>query len=947
MPIAMWDLVPGFIMPDNYLWEVRLYPDSDPTNVLSLTAGSRPVLVGLDENGDPWVEFENGSGLAPSIVRLTSAGFGETVNLSWTNNFGFARHSANDKVVFPPSGSLSEDKIHVASGGVVGTYTYGTLVWDPCSCPDPSTCTEDGLGVYVGSLRQVRGQAVALWQKGREVWKIDYSMMGGVLPPNFSKVWDVCVHAPGSDYPDTHLALVDNVAFFVRGFSTPFYTDHFEIWRSTYPYDTWAKVADFPYPYTSYSMSNFTSVVGKLPDGRYYMLANVKNAWPPVYLVPRLFVSNDGITWTDAGPTDLPASDAVCAWTHTGTRAWAIACDSTGCKLYWSTNGLNWTYVADATSSFGNVYGVAASSLDVNPVDVIEDLLNRVELPCPIDATSFADARSWAESNGLKVSVVLESQQSALQAIEQILTHSFLMLVYSQGSLKLIPRRAETVTRELKIDDATEGQSAAFSMGGIRDTRNRVRVDFTDRSHAYNPGQAHATDDLSRQLTGERTENISLPWITDAATAKKIAARYLLELSNPRITIETTLGPKDVALQPGDVVAVTYPEMGLNQQPARILSISETPDGESFRVQMITEPTAMLAIRDHPVETPNPGPPPPAPNEDPGPTGVSFCELPYEISGYRIQLAFSFASASDAWRGCTVYASTDGGVSYSPLATYLGSPMQSGTFTSFPNVGTGYHGQETATLDLTQTRVNTLEGTTRDNALDIENRAMLGREIISFRDAQLVSPGVWLLTGIFRGRYELEPGSDLSFGLLENAFIVTLPNEWEGRTIYFKVAAINRFGVEQDLASVTPFSYTVQGVALRPDPVQGLQAVISGEDGLSRTIVGQGQVDFSIKWRYSHPFVGEDADLVYGNEPVGKETDFLAYVVRVYTKSTQAGTYTLRRTAEVTTEQYTYTAAMNIADAGSYQRFCKFEVSVRRVDMRESWRQTIELVALP
>ncbi len=55
------------------------------------------------------------------------------------------------------------------------------------------------------------------------------------------------------------------------------------------------------------------------------------------------------------------------------------------------------------------------------------------------------------------------------------------------------------------------------------------------------------------------------------------------------------------------------------------------------------------------------------------------------------------------------------------------------------------------------------------------------------------------------------------------------------------------------------------------------------------------------------------------------------------------GTYGLRRMVSRITENYTYAAADNLADNGTYHRYIKSEVTARRASGRESRAQSVEI----
>lgn len=101
--------------------------------------------------------------------------------------------------------------------------------------------------------------------------------------------------------------------------------------------------------------------------------------------------------------------------------------------------------------------------------------------------------------------------------------------------------------------------------------------------------------------------------------------------------------------------------------------------------------------------------------------------------------------------------------------------------------------------------------------------------------------------------------------------------------------------------------------------------------------------DITVEWRYRQRGNMEDFDFVTATESQVKSPTFRDYEVEVRSKATEGAAYTLRRTDAVTVEQYTYTQAMNIADAGSFMPFVRFVVRIRETTGYVSPDQTIDV----
>ena len=87
--------------------------------------------------------------------------------------------------------------------------------------------------------------------------------------------------------------------------------------------------------------------------------------------------------------------------------------------------------------------------------------------------------------------------------------------------------------------------------------------------------------------------------------------------------------------------------------------------------------------------------------------------------------------------------------------------------------------------------------------------------------------------------------------------------------------------------------------------------------------------DVTAVWAYTKIGNQENYDWVTGNEDPSKSPRFRDYQVEVYSKANPAASWVLRRTELVTTEAYTYTEALNTADAGSFMRHIRFDIRIR------------------
>lgn len=587
--------------------------------------------------------------------------------------------------------------------------------------------------------------------------------------------------------------------------------------------------------------------------------------------------------------------------------------------------------------------GRADFLLDWPPPQVVADVMQNALYGCGIDvglihAASLTEETEATIASDQLVSGVLEQLTTGLQLVEVVMDHHLGWLAARQGRFFFGARRPQTITREIVLDDMLEGGIAAVRMGGPRDTKNKVVVNYTDRSRLYNTFPVTAFDDPDRVRTHERAEALTLDWFCTQERAQRAAWTLLAIKRLPPVAIRATLGPKEIAMAGGDVAAVTVEALGFTLEPVRIVAIGES-DGQ-YVVDMEREPAGLLDPRTFPTQPPVSSDPPSSPFVEVGRTLAVIWEVPPEIAGEdQIRTMIVLGNGHPEWRGAGVHMSTDGGATYERVATYAGGSAVIGAITSDePARVPSWSDEDEIAVDVRAT-AGQLVGVTRDEALAGDSLSLLGGEPIGYADADLVATGRYTLVGTVRALFEQAVVAHASGELF--AFLgpqpfpgfpqIEHPSSRVGVPLLFKVTSINSSGVEQDVADAVALPFTLQGIARRPSPVYDVELLIDGVGQGSLSIIGTGAIDVEIQWRYARRDIPESTQFVDGDGVTAKHPEFAGYRITVETKATSGGTYGLRRTVDQgDDETYAYTAAANTSDNGSYHPFIRFTVYVRR-----------------
>lgn len=259
------------------------------------------------------------------------------------------------------------------------------------------------------------------------------------------------------------------------------------------------------------------------------------------------------------------------------------------------------------------------------------------------------------------------------------------------------------------------------------------------------------------------------------------------------------------------------------------------------------------------------------------------------------------SSTATAWPGAVLYQSSDGGASYQAIATFTARVTAGRTVGALGDYGGGNTVDEINTL-VVRLSYGALASVTYAGLIEGVQAALIGDEIVCFRNAVLNGDGTYTLSGFLRGRRGTEArtsghASGERFILLTLGTVKRIAQETAdiGRTRLYKVVTSGA-----SLSSATAQSFTSEGAALKPyAPVQ-----VGGGRAADGAVL--------LQWTRRGRLSGEWRDGV--DVPLSEASE--AYEVEIYS----AGFAALVRTITgLATPAATYTAAQQTADFGSPQ----------------------------
>ena len=487
-------------------------------------------------------------------------------------------------------------------------------------------------------------------------------------------------------------------------------------------------------------------------------------------------------------------------------------------------------------------------------------------------------------------------------AIEPLGQCYFFDAVETDGKIVFV-KRPGTVRAALTDDDLGTGINEAGRSLVMRNRQQEaelpeeVTIQYLDQDNDYQPGLQRF-----RRLATESRNSITLE-VAIAMTSAKAA--QVAEVLGRNAWVER------------DAYDFTVTRQFARLDPCDLITL---PDGTQARIvqTQYAEPSALTvrALRDvssayTAIEVGNDaGSAVPQVVSLEGPTELEFMNLP-PLRDRDIGPGFYLAARGyfAGWRGCQIFKSTDGGVTFNDLALVLDDATVGAATTALaaPTAWQALSTGDKVTVQLF-TPGATLSGITDAALLAGGNVALLGDEILQFGAALLNGDGTYTLTRMLRGRLGTEGAigthaAGERFVLLDSSILwVDLGAAEIGDPIMYRAVSLNNASDEG-----SDEEFTADGRARQnPAPVQLIGAI---------TQAGT----WSLSWERRNR-----AAWWFGQGAFALDNTVEAYDVEIYDT---AGT--LRRTERVTSAAYSYTAAKQIADFTV--QVCEFTAKVYQI----------------
>ena len=471
----------------------------------------------------------------------------------------------------------------------------------------------------------------------------------------------------------------------------------------------------------------------------------------------------------------------------------------------------------------------------------------RMDTVVPIDQTLEAVAGDLLDEAGLEAgdrdltalgALVVDgfsrthpmAARAALEALQRI--HFFDLI---ETDWQLQARRRGDTDPDMVIDEDDLGAGGGERLQQRRTAElelpRTVAVDYLAIERDYQVAHQYASRTVTRALA---LEQIALPAVLADDRARQIAESLLYDAWTARDRYEASLPPRCIVLDPADLLEIRrasgethflrVTETG--SVPAGAVKITAVAEAPALYTQ--TAPGATAAI-------------PPKRIGYAGPTELLLLDLPALREADDDAGAYLAAVAhSSAWRGAQIFASSDGGASYT-ARTYIGVQATAGwAVNALPDGPTTVWDEANALAIQTN---GTLYSASAEAVLGGANHVAIGAhgrwEILGYRDATDNEDGTWTCTGLLRGRLGTEhacashAARDRAIGL-DAAYLRRLPLELSerGSARYYKPVTIG-----MTLDDTAAQAFTGDAEALKPYSPVHIAATRDGSGNLTLTWV--------------------------------------------------------------------------------------------------------------
>jgi hypothetical protein len=459
--------------------------------------------------------------------------------------------------------------------------------------------------------------------------------------------------------------------------------------------------------------------------------------------------------------------------------------------------------------------------IDVNPADYILYVLNKIGLG-GIEIDGIENYRQYCKEADMLISTPSDKldAKAAREIINDIANITNAYIFWSNNRLKIVPRADrpvgkwkpdKTIRYNLTPDDfipQTGGVCVSYSRKDSSEIYNRISVEFLNRANAYEKEIVNYQDNDDIKDFGVRQASTTQAhYLYTKTRAVRLAEGLYRKNKYERVKYTFKLDWAFCRLEPGDLVMLNDPLMGIENQPAMIDSVTEGANGV-LTLTAISRAKGDYSAAEYDVhqsERPFVNYNVEAPDTVP-----LIIQPPRALLGDVPEIWIAAKGAGDMWGGCKVFVSDDND-SYT-LAGQIENTARMGTLVS------------DVTADATDIEVDstgTFISASEKSAQMGDTRCWVDGECIDYVTASLLPNGHWKLSGCLRGQDGTTAATHKAgcdFVRLDEAILkIKSTKRRMGSSVYLKFPSFNIFYAgDQDLSQVKAHEVTLKTYYLPP-----------------------------------------------------------------------------------------------------------------------------------
>lgn len=391
---------------------------------------------------------------------------------------------------------------------------------------------------------------------------------------------------------------------------------------------------------------------------------------------------------------------------------------------------------------------------NANPVAIIADLYTNKEYGLgrdlsEIDEASFRAVAQKLYDEGLGLSLLYDSQQPAIDAINDVLQHidGITFIDPTTGKFKIELNRPDYALDDLTLYDASHIVSIDIERKSWDELTNEIEVKFVNRANDFKEDSIIVRNPANIRVRNGQVKRTSVDMygINNVEAASKVGARLLKSESYPLALVSMTTDRLSWNLRPGAVIRVNHEELGIVNMPCRVLSVKGGTLQEGTVDVELIEDVFGIEDTEYVVESGDWTPPSASAVEL---SRVKLVETPYHINGEETTSVMTLASRGN---------STSVGFATARLTgDTIAQTNTSSNFATSALVKTSV--SKTDTTIALKSVIDAAKITTISDASTGINIVQIDDELIAYQSLALVS-GEYQLQGCLRGILDTVPAS--------------------------------------------------------------------------------------------------------------------------------------------------------------------------------------------